>query len=77
MKNKKIRAKFYKIPCYYTIETEELEGRNWFYDKLVDLATLFHQVCNELLDLDYPFMIELDKRDLTKKQIKEIEDKNN
>lgn len=31
-------AKFYGIPCYFNENTDELDGRNWFYDKLLIIA---------------------------------------
>lgn len=33
----KKKAKYRSIPCYYDTETEELIGRNWFYDMLVEI----------------------------------------
>lgn len=31
-------AKFYGIPCYFNADTDELDGRNWFYEKLLLVA---------------------------------------
>lgn len=31
-------AKFYSIPCYWNNDTNELKGRNWFYDFLLTIA---------------------------------------
>jgi hypothetical protein len=31
------KAKYRGIPCYFNIFTCEIEGRNWFYDLLLDL----------------------------------------
>ena len=34
-----MRKAYYRwIPCYYDPMTEELEGRNWFYDFLLDIV---------------------------------------
>lgn len=74
---KKIRATFYCIPCYYTIKDNSLEGRNLIYNKLLDLATVFHQTCNILLNKNYPFPIKVNRHDLTKKQIKELNEQTN
>jgi hypothetical protein len=70
---KKINAKFYGIPCYYEAQNNVLEGRNWFYDKLIIGATIFHQFCNFLFDLDYPFRIELDVSNLTDEEREQLD----
>ncbi|WP_293914641.1 MULTISPECIES: hypothetical protein [unclassified Sphingobacterium] len=31
-------AKIYGIPCYFNEENMAIEGTNWFYEKLIDLA---------------------------------------
>lgn len=31
-------AKFYGIPCYFNEHTDELDGRNLIYDKLLIIA---------------------------------------
>jgi len=31
------KAYYRGIPCYYNPLTGDLEGRNWFWDKLVDI----------------------------------------
>ena len=30
-------ARYRGIPCWFDLETEELIGKNWFYDFLVDI----------------------------------------
>jgi hypothetical protein len=32
-----VNAYYRRIPAYYNPETHEIEGRNWFYSKLIDL----------------------------------------
>lgn len=39
---RKIKAKFYSIPCYFALEEHSLEGRNYFYDLLLSIAIKFH-----------------------------------
>ncbi len=29
------------IPCYYHELTENIEGRNWFYDRLLEIAVWY------------------------------------
>lgn len=62
---KKIRAYFYFVPCYFNIETDELTGRNFIYDKLLDFCTWFHQFFNLIFDLKYEFPIKINMNDLT------------
>lgn len=31
-------AKIYGIPCFFHEETMDIEGTNWLYDKLIDVA---------------------------------------
>lgn len=33
-------AYYRKIPAYYNLKTDELKGRNWFYDILIDSKIL-------------------------------------
>lgn len=35
------KAKYRKIPAYFDMETNELYGTNWFYDKLIELNIWF------------------------------------
>ena len=37
-------AVFYGIPCYWNEETQELAGRNWFFDILIVLLSSLHNV---------------------------------
>lgn len=42
MKIKRYRkAKYRKIPAYFDMETNEIYGRNWLFDKLIDLNIWF------------------------------------
>lgn len=38
LKNYTHYAKFYGIPCYFNKNNDALDGRNWFYDKLLIVA---------------------------------------
>lgn len=31
-------ASMHNIPCYYNIHTEEIQGTNWFWDKVLDFV---------------------------------------
>lgn len=36
-------ARIYGIPCYFHEETMAVEGTNWFYEKLIDIAIFFDE----------------------------------
>lgn len=54
------KAKYRGIPCYYNEETEELGGRNWFYDILVSI-NIFLDYEIFLLD-ELPIWIDVDEK---------------
>ena len=43
------KAYYRKIPCYYNPDTHELQGRNWFFDMLIDINIF---IDFEILDLE-------------------------
>lgn len=49
-------AYYRNIPAYYNEDTAELIGRNWLYDKLIDL-NLF--IDSKIIKIDYlPILVE-------------------
>lgn len=34
-------AEIYGVRCYYNIDTDQLEGTNWFNEKLIDIFLWF------------------------------------
>lgn len=63
------RALYRKIPCYFDKETNEIIGRNKFYDILLDIVIWFD--LNILQVEEFPIWIEMDDVD---KQWKDIID---
>lgn len=53
------KAYYRRIPAYYNEETNELRGRNWFYDKLIDINIW---IDINIIELDgFPIIVEDDK----------------
>ena len=60
----KKKARFYKIPCYFNTDDNDLSGRNGFYDLLLDIAVqfdVFVQWFASLFGIDICFEIEVEK----------------
>lgn len=49
-------AYYRNIPAFFNEESEELIGRNWLYDKLIEINIF---IDNQILQIDYfPILIE-------------------
>jgi hypothetical protein len=58
-------AKFYGIPVYYQSEENEMVGRNWFYNLLLDIVLTFVVFfCNE-----EEFKLEIENRTIKREEI--------
>jgi hypothetical protein len=58
-----IRKAYYRrIPCYFDVLTNELKGRNKFYDILVELNIWFDLTILQLEEL--PIWIEIDDNEV-------------
>ncbi len=53
------KARYRAIPCWFDTTTDELTGRNWFYDILVDINIWFDLNILELDEL--PIWVEVDE----------------
>lgn len=54
-----INASYRKIPAYFNLETNEIRGRNLFYDILIDINVWFDV---EILGIEeFPILIEKDE----------------
>jgi hypothetical protein len=64
----KVRATFYGIPCYYEEIDNRLEGRNVFYDYLLNIAIIFHCGCSFIseilfgIGLDFPIYFQEEEK---------------
>jgi hypothetical protein len=52
------RAYYRSIPAYFNPETNEIKGRNWFYDLLIDINIWWDFTVLELEEI--PILIEED-----------------
>lgn len=39
-------AKLYGIPCYFNEDTMDVKGKNWVFDKLIDLGVFLDTTFN-------------------------------
>lgn len=46
-------ARFYGVPCYCNVETQEVAGRTWLSEHFLQLATVFH---NEIVERATQFL---------------------
>ena len=51
------KALYRSIPCYYDEETNEIEGRSWFYDILIDsrpltITSIIKDIASEIVIID-------------------------
>ena len=62
-----MKATFYGIPCYYREKDNYLEGRNIFYELLLNITCILHCGFSFISEglfgvgLDFPIYIEDDK----------------
>ena len=55
----KRKARYRGIPCYWNPVNDEIVGRNWFYDKLIDIMIWIDLV---IIDVDeFPLWVEIDE----------------
>lgn len=53
------RAHYREIPCFFNPQTNDIEGRNWFYDKLIEINIWFD--FNILWLEELPIWVETDE----------------
>ena len=63
-------ARFYGIPIYYQPEEGEIIGRNWFYNKLVDIAIVILMFLFNVIG-DFDYKITILHKTITRQAIKE------